>query len=111
MLETPIWKWIALIITSAIVLFLFHAVGGIFLLVMRRVSNTTALNTRWLFIESLLQPLLVFLAAVAFVVVEQYIDPSALSRLYIGRAILLVVVWSVSWCPAEFGRYVPIPAG
>ena len=33
----------------------------------------------------------------AFGVVEQFIDPSALSRLYIGRAILLVCP-SFAWC-------------
>ena len=33
-----------------------------------------------------------------FGLAEQFIDPSALSRLYIGRAILLFVVWSFAWC-------------
>jgi MscS family membrane protein len=98
LLETPIWKWLALLVAAAIVLLLFHIVGRILLLFRRKVSSGSVLSARWLLVESLLQPILVFLAAMAFVVVEQYIDPSALSRLYIGRAILLAVVWSLAWC-------------
>jgi MscS family membrane protein len=55
-------------------------------------------SSRWIWVESVLQPWLVFLSAMMFGLAEQFIDPSALSRLYIGRGILLVVVWSFSWC-------------
>jgi MscS family membrane protein len=56
------------------------------------------LSNRWVWVRSVLQPCLVFLSAMVFDLAEQFIDPSALSRLYIGRLILLVVVWSFAWC-------------
>jgi MscS family membrane protein len=97
-LETPIWKWIALIVLAALVLFLFRSTGNLLLLIIGKLSVHSATAARWRLIESVLQPLLVLLSAIAFGIAEQFIDPSALSRLYIGRAILLVVVWSFAWC-------------
>jgi len=53
---------------------------------------------RWAWIQAILQPWLVLIAAIVFRIVEVFIDPSALSRLYISRAVMLVVVWSFAWC-------------
>jgi MscS family membrane protein len=98
LLETPIWKWIALVAVAAFVLFLFHSAGHLLVLVLKKVSVHSETAARWRLIQSVLHPLLVLLSTLVFGVVEQIIDPSALSRLYIGRAILLAVVWSFAWC-------------
>ncbi len=97
-LETPIWKWIALVAFAAIIFFFFRLAGHFLIGLIQRFTAHLGSTSRWVWVTSLLQPWLVFLSAMAFGVVEQFIDPSALSRLYIGRAILLVVVFSFAWC-------------
>ena len=97
-LETPIWKWIALIAVAAIVLLLFRIAGHLLISLIEKFTSHLGTSSRWVWVTSLLQPWLVFLSAMVFGLAEQFIDPSALSRLYIGRAILLVVVFSFAWC-------------
>jgi MscS family membrane protein len=95
-LETPLWKWIALLLLAALVVLLFRQVAHLVLLSMRNVVQRVARH-RWRWLEATVQPLLVFLSAVLFSVAEEFINPSALSRLYIGRAILLIVIASFAW--------------
>ncbi len=98
LLETPLWKWIALIALAMMVIGLLRLTGRIFLSLMKRVKPYLGHSGRWLWVPSVLEPWLVFLSALLFGVAEQFIDPSALSRLYIARGILLVVVGSFAWC-------------
>jgi MscS family membrane protein len=98
LLDTPLWKWIALLALAVIVVSLFRLTGRFFIVLFGKITLRLGASSRWVWVESVLQPWLVFLSAMMFVLAEQFIDPSALSRLYIGRAILLVVVWSFAWC-------------
>jgi MscS family membrane protein len=98
LLETPLWKWIALLGLAVIVVSLFRLAGSFMAFGVETLAPRLGASSRWVWVESVLQPWLVFLSAMMFVLAEQFIDPSALSRLYIGRAILLVVVWSFAWC-------------
>jgi MscS family membrane protein len=98
LLDTPIWKWIALLALAVIVIALFRVAARFVVLGVETLAPHLGSSQRWVWIESVLQPWLVFLSAMIFGLAEQFIDPSALSRLYIGRAILLVVVWSFAWC-------------
>jgi MscS family membrane protein len=97
-LDTPIWKWIALLGVAFIVILLFRAIAGLMMLLIKKFVAHLKPSNRWLWLRSVLQPWLVFLSAMVFGLAEQFIDPSALSRLYVGRVILLVVVWSFAWC-------------
>jgi len=98
LLETPLWKWIALIALAVLILFLLRVVGQFLVYLVARSAPQLASSHRWLWVQAVVNPGLVFLSAIAFVLGEQFIDPSALSRLYIGRALLLVVVFAFSWC-------------
>jgi MscS family membrane protein len=98
LLETPLWKWIALLALAVVVVSLFRLSGRLLILGVGQFAPSFGTSSRWIWIESVLQPWLVFLSAMIFGLAEQFIDPSALSRLYIGRAILLFVVWSFAWC-------------
>ncbi len=91
-LETPLWKWIALLLAGLVILILFRLIARILQRGVKRVAGH-----RWHWMEAIVQPLLVFLAALLFGIVQSIIDPSALSRLYIGRIILLIVVFSFAW--------------
>jgi MscS family membrane protein len=98
LLDTQLWKWIALLALAVIVVSLFRLAGRLMVFGVETLAPRLGTSKRWIWVESVLQPWLVFLSAMIFGLAEQFIDPSALSRLYIGRAILLVVVWSFAWC-------------
>jgi MscS family membrane protein len=98
LLDTPIWKWIALLAVASIVLLVFRTTARLLMVLIGRLAARRKSSDHWVWIRSLLQPWLVFLSAMVFGLAEQFIDPSALSRLYVGRVILLVVVWSFAWC-------------
>ena len=98
LLDTPIWKWIALAIVVIVILMVFRLAERLMTLVVTKFELHSVIAGRRYWIESLLQPWLVLLSAIIFGLAEQFIDPSALSRLYIGRALLLVVVWAFAWC-------------
>lgn len=97
LLETPIWKWIALTGLGFIVFFVFKLVGHILALIAMRFQGRTTGPRRWLWIQAILNPAVVFAAVVVFRILEDFIDPSAISRLYIGRFLLLVLTASVAW--------------
>jgi MscS family membrane protein len=96
-LETPLWKWIALVFIAAGVVLLFRGLAHLVLFIIRKIVGRVA-HHRWLWLEALIQPALVFLSAVLFSMAQGMVSPSALSRLYIGRAILLFIISSFAWC-------------
>jgi MscS family membrane protein len=98
LLETPLWKWIALLALAVLVLFLLRVAGQLLVYLVAKSAPQLVSSHRWLWVEAVVGPALVFLSVITFVFGEQFLDPSALSRLYIGRALLLVVVFSFSWC-------------
>lgn len=98
LLDTPLWKWIALLALAVLVISLFRVTAHLLIFAVGKFVPRLGASSRWIWVESVLQPWLVFLSAMMFGLAEQFVDPSALSRLYIGRAILLVVVCSFAWC-------------
>jgi MscS family membrane protein len=98
LLETPLWKWIALLVVAVLTVLLLRSAGSLLRFLAEKFENRLGVSRRWLWLQPLLEPWLVFLSAITFGLAEQFIDPSALSRLYIARGILLVVVWSFAWC-------------
>jgi MscS family membrane protein len=53
-------------------------------------------RVRWL--EAIIQPIRVMLCLAAFRIGEEIVDPSALARLYVGRAMQIIFIWSIAWC-------------
>jgi MscS family membrane protein len=98
LLETPLWKWAALVILAVIILSLLRLAGHLVVFLVGKFFPQFATSHRWLWVQAVVGPSLVFLSAITFALGEQFIDPSALSRLYIARVLLLVVVFSFSWC-------------
>ena len=97
-LETPLWKWIALLLAAAAIAGGFYLIAHMFSLGERKVELHMEWARRSHWLSALLQPLLVFLGAAAFRVAEQIVAPSALAQVYIGDIILLVVAVSFAWC-------------
>jgi MscS family membrane protein len=98
LIETPLWKWLALLIAAIILISLFRLLERLLLLILRQVEAHLRWTRRWEWLVAILQPLLIFLAAAGFRIAEEIVAPSALARVYIGDLILLVVVCSVAWC-------------
>jgi MscS family membrane protein len=87
--ETPLWKWIALLIAAGLIIALFRVTAALSLRLMP--------GPRWRFVHALLEPVLVFIAAALFRVIDELLRPSALTRLYLADFLLLVVVGAVAW--------------
>ena len=96
--ETALWKWLALLLVAVVVIFLFRLIERLLLLTLRKVESRLKWARRWEWLAAILQPFLVFLGAFVFRIAEEIVGPSALARVYIGDLILLVVVSSVAWC-------------
>jgi len=96
-LDTPLWKWIALLAAALILSAFFWLVLRLALKLLgsRPLSSR---GTAWLpWLQPILAPVLVLVAIMVFRLFEELVDPSALARLFIGRALLLVVVASFAW--------------
>ncbi|MBV8895563.1 MAG: mechanosensitive ion channel family protein [Acidobacteriaceae bacterium] len=95
--ETPLWKWFALVVLAILVLLVFRLLAHILTLIASKLQAKTRDPRAWLWVEAILDPVVVFCAVVVFRLTEDFIDPSALARLYISRFLLLVLTASVAW--------------
>jgi MscS family membrane protein len=96
-LETPLWKWIALFILAIVLVILFRFLVRLLVFLLRKFEAHLKHPTRWIWIQAVIEPWLLFLFAITFGIVDQIVNPSALARLYIGRAILLAIVAAFAW--------------
>lgn len=96
LVDTPIWKWFALLIVAFVLFFIFRLAADISTATVRRFGGE-ADPRRWLWIEAILDPAVVFCAVIVFRIAEDFIGPSALARLFIGRFLLLLLTASVAW--------------
>ena len=96
-LETPIWKWFALVLLAIVVVLVFRLAARVLTIIAAKLRLTTINFHRWAWIAAIIDPAVVFCAVLVFRIVEGFLAPSALSRLYIGRFLLLVVIASFAW--------------
>lgn len=95
LLGTPLWKWIALILVGIVLFAIFRLVVRLFNRLTRSLHFTRTGSFAW--IPAIVDPFLVLLCVISFRLFEEMIAPAALSRLYVGRTLLLVVVASFAW--------------
>ncbi|HMF76361.1 MAG TPA: mechanosensitive ion channel domain-containing protein [Bryobacteraceae bacterium] len=94
---TPLWKWLALALVALLVILAFRMVARLVDRIFDQLAAKLGRPTSWRWLRAVLEPVLVLLFVTAFVIVERFIEPSAISRLYIGRILLMIVVWSIAW--------------
>ena len=94
-LDTPLWKWIALLLFAFLLVALFRLLVAAFNKAVLSLAFVRTGGSAW--IQAIADPLLVLLNVALFRFAEEIIDPSALTRLYVGRFLLLVVVASLAW--------------
>lgn len=95
MLDTPLWKWIALLLAAIVLFAIFRLLVGLFNRFIRSLHFARTGGFAW--VPAIVDPFLVLLSVLLFRLFEEMIDPAALSRLYVGRMLLLVVVASFAW--------------
>ncbi len=99
-LETPLWKWIALALAALALLSVSRYMDLLFLLLTRvldsRINVGRAGWTPWA--HEVTRPVRVIVCLAIFRVCLELVDPSALARLYLGRVLQLVLAWTIAWC-------------
>lgn len=98
-LETPLWKWLALVLAAIILISLSRWLDLLLTPVFRSVGRRLMLTTqaRWAWTEAIIGPARLFLSITLFRIVVEEVRPSALAGLYIGGLLELLVVWSIAW--------------
>ena len=91
-LETPLWKWLALIALSLLMISVSRLVDWLLALVIKLPVRRFKphWNIRWL--ETIIEPLRVILLLAVLRIGIAFINPSAIARIYIGRGLELILV-------------------
>jgi MscS family membrane protein len=97
-LETPLWKWIALLLGTLLLIAVARLFDRLVLLAIRGMAERLHATNYLPWIAAILDPLRVLLCLLVFRLCLELIGPSAIGRLYIGRVAEAVFIWSVTWC-------------
>ncbi len=97
-LETPLWKWIALLLGTLLLIAVARLFDRLVLLAIRATAERLHATNYLPWISAILDPLRVLLCLLVFRLCLELIGPSAIARLYIGRVAEAVFIWSVTWC-------------
>jgi MscS family membrane protein len=96
-LETPLWKWIALFFVALILVAVFRMLVTLFQRSVQSLATRYRRTGSFAWMQAIVDPALVLLGVMVFRIFEQMIAPAALTRVYIDRALLMVVVGSFAW--------------
>jgi MscS family membrane protein len=99
LLETSLWKWLALILLALLMSSLSRLLDWLLIALLVRIpQHYFKREWRVAWLDAIIQPLRVMLWLAILRIGIGIVDPSAIARLYIGRGMLVVFVWSVAWC-------------
>jgi MscS family membrane protein len=101
LLDTAIWRWLALTILAIGVGSLSRMVSRWILSGLTPFLKRIAPRVNWELMQSLLSPVQLLLCAAAFGAGMQWVDPSAVLRLYLQRTVELLSVLGVVWLVAR----------
>jgi MscS family membrane protein len=100
-LDTRLWRWIALLLSGVVIWFAAGLVTRGIGMVYRQLAKSPNVNA-----ELLLEPVRVCVAITAFRAAMELAPPSAIVRLYLGRALALAFFLAVAWAGAEVTDYI-----
>ena len=89
MLDTPLWRWIALVAIGFVLWYAAGLISRVIVFMFRRLMNANASEFR--------KPARVCLALAGFRGAIELASPSALPRLYMGRAVTLAFFLGLAW--------------
>ena len=90
--DTPWWRWIALLVSGVGVWFVARLVAHALFLIYRRLLKAGSTGA-----EELLKPVSLCLAVAGFRAALALARPSAIVRLYLGRALAMAFVLALAW--------------
>jgi MscS family membrane protein len=96
LLETPLWKWLALLLAALFILSLSRLLDRLLNAGIRVAGKRFGKVIRPAWAGIMIAPLRVFVSLVLFRTVAIFVDPTAIARLYIGHAIELLIIWVIS---------------
>jgi len=97
-LETPLWKWIALILIALLLTAISRQFDRLTTALGRAAAARIRLGSHVAWVQAMLAPVRVFICLLLFRVALEAIGPSAIARLYVGRLAGALLVWSIAWC-------------
>jgi hypothetical protein len=83
-LDTPLWKWIALLCLALLVALGFRFVARLVDALIRAIESRSKRRGAMAWLLTVVEPGLVLLAVMLFRIIEGLVDPSVLARLYIA---------------------------
>jgi MscS family membrane protein len=98
LLETPLWKWLALVFAAAVLISLSRLLQRLLVPIFRAAGSSLMPHGQWTWTEVLTPLARVLLSVAVFRLIVEVIRPSAVARLYIGRILELIVTASIAWC-------------
>jgi MscS family membrane protein len=97
LLDTPLWRWLALILLAALLMALSSLLSRGLLRLLHPVLRRASAYLHTELLEALAGPIRLFVAVIGFRAGMEFIGPSALLRLYLGRALTFLLCISVAW--------------
>jgi MscS family membrane protein len=95
-LETPLWKWLAFILAVMLLISLGKLFDHLLRYGVRTFSKGFTGRERTPIVEIAISPVRLVLTLAVLRIAVQFIAVSAIARLYIGRALQLVVIWVIA---------------
>ncbi|MBI4903949.1 MAG: mechanosensitive ion channel family protein [Acidobacteria bacterium] len=97
LMETPVWRWIALVLLAiAVAAFSRLLLRGV-LLALKPLLTRLAAGKDLSGTEKLLRPLRVLICLAVFRVGTEWVNPSALPRLYLKHAVAFLAISALAW--------------
>ncbi|MEI9971578.1 MAG: hypothetical protein WDO73_05670 [Ignavibacteriota bacterium] len=97
-LSTPLWAWLAMLLAGVILFILARSSDRLLLPLVQRTAERVHPQARWGWAQALLRPVRTILAIAVFRLVLEVVRPAAVARVYIGRLLELMIMWSIAAC-------------
>jgi MscS family membrane protein len=97
-LSTPLWAWLAMLLAGIVLFILARSSDRLLLPLARKAGERLAPHAQWGWAQALLRPVRTIMALMVFRLVMEVVRPAAVARIYIGRLMELIFMWSIAWC-------------
>jgi hypothetical protein len=97
LIDTPIWRWIGLLLVAGIVVALSSLLSRLVLLVAKPAYNRVASGVTCNLLEALASPFQMLLAVGAFRIGIEWTELSGRSKMFVARGITLLTFLAIAW--------------
>lgn len=97
LLDTPLWRWLALVLLAAFLAALSSILSRWLIRLAHPILRRASVYLHTELLEALVGPLRLLVTVVGFRMGMEFIGPSALLRLYLGRVLAFLLSIGVAW--------------